>query len=312
MTCLLPHRLLFIVITVLAEIIVIVCNAPKAFAQEDDAAIRVHRDKGINSELSSSHYFLSADDISAFKEGKSKSDILKQINWLGNPLMAGRCDEGDAWIISYDLFSSGPNSEGGEVVYAVFVNGKFVKFIKWFAAERIVVPYGESKRTAPKPIKIGDVNWLARAVGSKAVAISALEREFRARPSIPRQVDPGLTIAYLLLRATGNAPGPDSNLSEYTINAKLRDQFNAARLDIGISEFDVEALLNAKPIETFQAKAGKVKVYGSDIAAHVNMLVAYSNVLILFKEGKADAIYTIDGGPDWRESVRERFIDFPR
>ncbi len=201
-----------------------------------------------------------------------------------------------------------PSKRGGEVVFAIFVDDKFVKFVKWFPAERIHVPYEGTTRSYPKPIKIGNVQWLIRAVESGAANIADLEKEFRLRPPVPDQVDPGLTIAYLLLRAAGRAPGVDVP-QDYKRNAELRDQFNAARLSIGMSVAEVEAVFKAKPLETSQVAAGTVKVYGSDESLDYS---TYSNVLILLKESKVSVIYAIEGGPDSGASAQEQFSDFPR
>lgn len=288
------------------------CGRRKADAQGDDG---IQPAKAMNEiserEWPSAHYFLSVSGAKEFREGRPKIDILADINWVGNFQMAGPRNDGSACVISYDLFSKGVGSEGGEVVFAVFVNDRFVEFVKWYPAEMDHVPYGKTTRSVPKPIDIGDVRWLNRAVEAKAVRIAELEKEFTARPPVPDQIDPGLTIAYLLLRATGKAPGPD-DLGDYKTNAQLRNQFNAARLAIGMSEVEVEEVFKAKPLETFQVEAGSVSIYGSGEQVDVDFVIAYSNVLVLFKQGKASAIYAIEGGPDWRTNARQRFSNFPK
>ena len=43
---------------------------------------------------------------------------------------------------------------------------------------------------------------------------------------------------------------------EQPLYAELRDQFNAARLKIGMTEMEVESVLKAKPIEAGEVEAG--------------------------------------------------------
>lgn len=151
---------------------------------------------------------------------------------------------------------------------------------------------------------------ILRAAKSEPVDISELEKEVKARPETPSHSDPGLTIAYLLLKSAGHTPAPATE-KDYKRNADLRDQFNAARLKIGMSPEEVQTVFKAKPLQSRKVAAGDFQVYGSNESFDIDPVLLYSNVLVLFKDGKASVIYAIDGGRNWRLNAQERSSDFP-
>jgi hypothetical protein len=285
------------------------CAEHYGAAQEDNDAHRIGAKKDNDAELRSAHCLLGPNDVMEFRQGRSKTDILKVIQWRGDFGMTGPYEAGSATAISYVLFSKGPGGEGGEPSFAIFVDDKFAKFIKWFPFERIQVPYEGTTASRYKPIPVGDISWLIRAVNGEPIDISELEKEVKARPETPSHIDPGLTAAYLLLKSAGLTPAPATE-KDYKRNAELRDQFNGARVNVGMSPTEVEAIFKAKPLESGKVAAGNFRVYGSDESFDIAPEVLYSNVLVVFKDEKAGVIYGIEGGSDWREKAQERFSDF--
>ena len=123
----------------------------------------------------------------------------------------------------------------------------------------------------------------------------------------PSQADPGLTAAWLLLRPAIEAASSE----ELKKNAKLRDQYNASRLKLGMTEREVESALNAKPIEMGEAAAGSWRLYGSTESLNITEYLHYSNVLALFRAGKLSGVYsgyTVPGGADGIRSLREPVV----
>jgi hypothetical protein len=124
----------------------------------------------------------------------------------------------------------------------------------------------------------------------------------------PRQTDLGLTAAWIVLGQGIQA----ARAPQLKKNAELRDQFNAARLKIGMTDPEVEATLKAKPIDSGEVEAGSFKIYGSterfDIAYD-----HYSNIFVLLKEGRVIGIYSgelVHGGAR-RNELRQWFSDLP-
>ena len=146
------------------------------------------------------------------------------------------------------------------------------------------------------------------------MSIEDLKKEVKSTTAPPpSQVDPGLTAAYLLMRTIGLAPGPGPPPSEkdYLRNAELRDQFNAARLNIGMTEVEVEAVVKAKPLESGKVEAGLYRIYGSNESINVEFWLRAPHILVVFREGKATAISSIPGGHGWRRELGKATIDLP-
>jgi hypothetical protein len=121
------------------------------------------------------------------------------------------------------------------------------------------------------------------------------------------------------MRVLGIMPGPGAPPSEkdYLRNAELRDQFNAARLNIGMTESEVQAALKAKPLESGKVEAGDYRIYGSnesvgDISSISGTFRHFSNILVVFREGKAVAISSTPAGYDWRRKLGEATTDLPK
>lgn len=257
--------------------------------------------------LDSANEYLTVADLDKFRPGRSKSDILKDVRWRAGYVTAGDCNGKSISLISYTLLADGPEDRRSESLLAVFAGDKFEKFIRW-------LPY-----SGPKPMKAGDCcGWLTLAMKSEAVTIAELKKEVKSITPTPEHVDPGLTAAYLAMRALGLAPGPEAPASEkeYLRNAALRDQFNTARLNIGMTEPEVEAVLKAKPLESGKVEAGLYKIYGSNESFDISSISGtwrhFSNVLVVFRGGKVIAIQDLPAGYDWRREVGKTFVDLPK
>jgi len=221
--------------------------------------------------------------------------VLNDIQWRGKFEFATTIDGRNVAAISYGLFG-GPMSRSGTSVLAIFVDGKFEKFVRW--------PRGDAK------IKIGDFGILNRALASEPVTIAEMETEVREQSAAtPRHIDPGLTVVFLR-----NRKGIEAAIAPaLKKNACLRDQFNAARLHIGMPGSEVESVFKAKPIESGEVEAGTFKLYGSTEPLWITPDLDYSNVLVLLKDEKVIGIYSgglVPGG-DGVQKMRQWFVDLP-
>jgi hypothetical protein len=232
--------------------------------------------------------------------------------------MAAEYDGKAVCAMVYDLLSDDPNIEVGVWIWAIFIDSKFVKLVK---PPSILPEERNLAKGGAKPLKAGDRRFLIRGMNAESASIAELKKEVQSlTPPEGREkrIDPGLTAAYLAMRALGLAPGPEPPPTEqdYLRNAALRDQFNAARLKIGMTESEVEATLKAKPMESGQVEAGLYKIYGAEESFHISNIAGvwrrFSNVLVIFRDGKAIAISSIESGYDWRRKLAEVTIDLPK
>jgi hypothetical protein len=259
--------------------------------------------------MPSANYYLTLGDLKYFQPGRIKDDILNDIQWRGKFWIACKHEDKTICAILFFIIPDDPNiTDDGELVWAVFIDNKFEKFVSGGWGESEKVPYRGTTRTRPKPIKLGegDLSLLIQLMNREPLNLSDLEKKVKAIKAPPSQVDPGLTIAYLLLKSQGLTP-KSANENDYKKNAELRDQFNASRLKIGMTEAEVEKVLKAKPFEIGKVDAGTYEIYGSNESFNINAALLFSNILILFKEGKACIIYGTDPGDSWRHNLSERF-----
>jgi hypothetical protein len=128
-----------------------------------------------------------------------------------------------------------------------------------------------------------------------------------ARP-VPRQrVDVGLTIAWSVLHPNL----PRATEKDYQRNAQLRDQFNASRLQIGTTQLQVESTLKSGALESGVVAAGSFGVYGSNESFNIDPWLHFSNILVVFREGKVSGIYSARPGAEWRDQLGVLFLDLP-
>jgi hypothetical protein len=264
-------------------------------------------------ELDSATYILTLDDLDKFKAGRSKAEILKEIKWRAGSVLAAHCDGKDVFEIDYGVVVDTTVLDRQWSGHALFIDGKFEKFIRWLPGTEPEAGNG-TPANQPKGRTAGDeCDWLSRAIKSKAVSVADINKEVASIRKPPSEVDPGLTAAYLLLRAAGVVPGPDEPATEqeYLRNAALRDQYNAARLDLGMTAAEIEDILKAKPLEEGKVEAGTYQIYGSNESFNINGLLHFLNIFVVYKEGKAIAITSISAGDDWRRELGEAIIDLP-
>ena len=249
----------------------------------------------LQAEQTSASSLLDPGDYDKFRPGRSKTDVLNDVQWRGNFEFATTIDGRNVAAISFGVFG-GPMSRRGKSVLAIFVDDEFQKLVRW--------PRGDAK------IKIGDFGILNRALASEAVTFGELETETREHSRTTHtHIDPGLTAVWL-----GARKGIEVTMAPALAeNARLRDQFNAARLRLGMSGPEVESALNAKPIESGEVDAGTIKLYGSAKPLGITTDLHYSNVLVLLEDDKVIGIYSgglVPGG-DGVQRMRNWFTDLP-
>jgi len=135
---------------------------------------------------------------------------------------------------------------------------------------------------------IGDFSWLIEALDAPEVSVADLQKIDPKPPPAREHVDPGLTVVFLALSPARWA----RDQHDLAKNARLRDQFNAARLKLGMTEAEVESLFRAKPLEAGKSAAGLFKVYGSDESNNRLPGLHYSNILAVFVDGKLTGVYS--------------------
>ncbi|MEX0702039.1 MAG: hypothetical protein WD069_08080 [Planctomycetales bacterium] len=247
--------------------------------------------------LQSADYVLVPADYEKFRKGRPMEEILKDLHWWGNFAEAGEIEGKNVSAISFGLFGGPSQLPHGMFVWAIFVDGRFEKFVRW--------PDSPPGLTA----KVGEHPRLVQGYKAEAVTIADLEKEAKAAPAPPSSVDPGLTALGLIF---GRAI-EKRQLEEYKQMVVLRDQFNAARLKTGMTQKEVEEVLKSKPIESGEVKAGAFKFYGSTKSFDLNN-PGYSNILTVFKDGKLTDIYSADyfGGVErGLRDARTFFVDLP-
>jgi hypothetical protein len=259
--------------------------------------------------MMSAHRLLGPSDYPKFQVGRLKDDILKGIQWRGNFEMSCSHRGSSIAAISFALFTDNPDGDDGEIVWAIFRDDKFEKFVRWPVWETKDVPYEGTTRSVYVPIKLGDFHRLLAAAESKAVSIEQLKSEMTAKGETPNQIDPGLTVAYLAAQAlTGGQIGASKD--DLMKNAMLRDQFNAARWKIGMMKDDVEKIFNATPLQSVETSHGNFAIYGSFTQFDILRAPHYSNVLVLYENGRVLGIYSgesVPGGDESETELRELF-----
>lgn len=278
----------------------------------------------LRTELTSVNDFLYASDIESFRPGRSMDDILEDVQWRGHLVWACGYKGKSLYAIVYGLlagdYSKGlerdPDAQKG-AVYAIFLDDRFVKFVKGVQLlrdEKEEYEIEGTKAHRARPIKVGDFRWLIRLLESEPFDIEDVQKGVRERPAPPLHIDWGLTIVTLVL-------GPLLLLSEfirraskcdYKRNAELRDQFNGARVRIGMTESEVESVLGAQPLESGEVEAGSYRIYGSNESFNINLIsLHFRNILVVLREGRVIGTYTAPPGAEWRRELGEWFMDLP-
>jgi hypothetical protein len=275
-------------------------------------------DAAVQAEINSPNYYLRVGDLEKFRPGRAKIDILRDVQWRGNFDTAATYKGKSVYTIMYLLVPDGANNgERGEWVSAIFMEGQFAKFVKPPSPQEddLAVRYDSAyRRNMPylKPTKVGDCKFLVRAVKINPVDISALEKQVRNMPAAPSHTDPGLTGAFLVLEPALSAKWD----RERKTNVALRDQFNASRLRIGMTEREVESAFRAKPLESgkveVDSEAHSYAIYGSNESFDILSDLHFANVVVVFRNGKVAIVRGIPAGHEWRRKLGETFIDLPK
>lgn len=266
---------------------------------------------GEDAECLSENRLLSRSKFGSFQKGRLLDAVLNDVRFSGNFEMAARHD--GKWIsaISYALFSVDARNDGGEVVWAIFVDDRFEKFVRWPKWEMVDVTVDGAVRSRPKRMNVGNFDRLIRALQSPAIDLAQLEKEWDARPTEPQQYDPGLT-------AIGVVLGPfirSASDKDFVENAKLRDRFNAARLKFKMNESKVESTFGEKPLVSTVIDSRQYSVFGESRSFEIVHSLHYANVLVLYENGELTGVYSgesMPGGDAGIRKSRTTFIDFPK
>lgn len=248
-------------------------------------------------------------DLDHFRPGRPMIDIMAEIQWRGNFEQAVELGSGSLTAISYTLLPlDSRRGKGGEVVWAIFRDEKFEKFVAWPKWDMELVEHEGNRWSRARPIRLGDFLRLLNADQSEALDVADVEAEVKLRPDPPHHVDPSLTIVWLLLSPAIQG----ASAEDYARNAALRDQFNAARLAIGMSEAEVASAMPALPLHTGVVDGRRYKIYGSRETFDIRYPVHYANILVLFERGRATGIYSGEsapGGSDGLAEMQDWFVE---
>lgn len=287
------------------------CSADKH--QSRDA--EVIRDALDSQKTPSANYYLTVAELAEFRPGRERSEILKSLNWRGDLFMMAELDGTATTAIGYTLFGSVPEDDGAtESVYVIFENDKFVKFVTLQA----YTPYkavrdqegGQNVDDVEKrnSFRMGDARALRLLAETKPASVEELQQAVNNAEPSPRQIDPGLTAVVLGMKALGIDP-IGSYPEDYRLNARMRDQFNASRLRIGMTQQEIDELFKSKPLAEGNVEGGKYVLFGKfhPEAINVQAGLEYANVLTLFDEaGHLTWAIPVSPYEDWRE----QFDDF--
>lgn len=224
---------------------------------------------------------LTVADAEKFQRERPKNDILQDIQWRVGQVFAGKCAGKKVMVFDYYLVLDPKNVYQGESFHAIFVDDKFEKFIRW------------DMGTADKPTKTGDCSRLLRLEGSAPVTLDELRKSAAMQTAPKKRPDLGLTAAWLVLGPKGQKK---ATAADYKRNAELIKQFNAGRLSIGMTEQEVQQTLQAKPIESGQLDAGACRVYGSKESLPVSFEEHFTNVVVIYHDGKASSFFSFPAG----------------
>jgi hypothetical protein len=252
--------------------------------------------KGVAKPIDSASHILAVADLDKFQPGRSRRAILEDLHWPIGYVAMAECDGKAICSISYEVMANGSRDDRATVEFeAIFLDNEFVAFVTRS-------PFGP----LPWPSMAGDCNWLEWALETAPVSIVDLREEANSATTPPTQVDWGLTIAWLLLKPAlrSQIPKPPTE-DDYRRNAALRDQFNAARLDIDMTESEVESVLKVKPLEQGRLNIGSYKIYGSIESFNIEAWHHFWNVLVVYRNGKAAAVYSIGRIDEWRHTWAE-------
>jgi hypothetical protein len=193
-------------LSIVATCCAILAGCEHSRPKQDDNEDRVGKPK-------SADYRLQPDDYDKFQFGRAYGDVLDDVQWRGNLEESGTIDGTEVSAISFGFYG-GPHDDDprATILWAIFVDGKFEKFVEWPTFE-------------PRLAKLGDHPRLSASRKNPEVKLADIAKE-PAGPRAPSQTDPGLTVAWLALKG----PVEVAHKRAMARNTTLRDQFNASRL----------------------------------------------------------------------------------
>jgi hypothetical protein len=248
-------------------------------------------------------------EMQSFRPGRSKAEILKEIHWVGNFEMATEDHGKTLAAMSFNVCVE--DQVFGDFLWAIFVDDKFVKFVDSPAKS---TPVGEGKdlKFIDSPVKIkfpipvGSFEPLLRIAGQNPISVKKFKQELEAYAEEDRKRHPDPFLTALAEKIGPQLVATNKPLEEK--NTRLRDQFNAAKLKLGMTKAEVAAMLKSEPLDTGKLEAGSFEVYGStDFAPFIEAL-HYHNIFALYHGDRLIGIYSGDvapGGKDGFESLRK-------
>lgn len=255
-------------------------------------------------DMCSVHNELNAGDLAVFQKGRAMRDVLRDVQWRG--ALVGACEDAgrSVFAIHYELLREGDAAGYGIVCDAIFVDERFTRFVRTEDPIELGIAVRDPagvRFSIPKRRRLDDCRWLVRHANKEQIGIDDILKQ----PSAVVEEHQHWNMEFETLRACEKR------------NVQLRDQFNAARLSIGMRPADVRATFRATPLDSGTSDSGAYEIYGSNEFLNIREppLNGYSNVLVLYRDGKASVILPVLVGHgldyEWRESLGEWFTDLP-
>ncbi|QEG37770.1 hypothetical protein [Bythopirellula goksoeyrii] len=264
----------------------------------------------------SAHNEIATDDLPHFIPGKAKGEVLRDVQWRGAFFEASGIEGKDISAILFNVVpSAAENDELGVWVYSIFEEDKFVKFVEnpftmdvrdrlpAELLEKVEDESGQSYQQIRRR-RIGDAALLKFLSQAEPARVDVLKKKAEAAGTAPSQIDPGLTAAVLGMKSLGIDPFPNAE-DDYRLNAQLREQFNGARLNIGISEERVKNIFGSEPVKTGKVEGGTYMLFGRPLTSAVNVRpgLLYTNVLTLFDDrGNLTWAASVDAYGAWQKN----------
>jgi hypothetical protein len=225
--------------------------------------------------------------IDEFRRGRLMDEILRNLPWVGNFEMAGVQNGKPLTAISFEVRPT-KNWTGrfNKTIWAVFVDERFVKFVDMESVD-ILSTY---------PIRVGTFPALQFAAKQPSLPNETIKKQIKAIIDNEPPPDPAIDLPRIYAEA--RAKNAEALRRMEKENAQLRDQFNAARLKIGMTKAEVSAKLKDKPLESGVLESGAFEIYGSTKPACAASSRAYHNILVLYRDDRLAGIYSGESAPD--------------
>jgi hypothetical protein len=255
----------------------------------------------------SAYDILNPDDLRHFQEGVELTLIMEEIKWRGNFAYATIIDNKAVAALEFRYSVADPEGLHGPNIIAIFDDYKFSKFTSCPSRSKDSLRLFSELREALAAPAVSPIDiWNEYTISYKRLAKSAA-----SEPGIEMQS----MILGPMLQAFMRKSGKDSaSFVDYKRNAELRDQFNAARLRLGMTSREIKAVLKCdQPLEIGQIDGMKYEIYGSGVDfGKISSYISYQNVLIIFDDKEAIGIYGIPGGSQGVDAMHEAYPNLRR